>query len=197
MKTPYLMKGKLIATTGALALACVSSSAFAASYNANTYYPETNLSYNTVSPGSGGYAPSTARYNNENYTPYNSYGTVDPSVDDSIDVQRQGNVTFVTGGVGDEEKAVFSQIRRDYNLHLMNSGRDGGFTGDTNVRIFDKSGNEVVNAIAGPLFYAQLPRGSYTVEVTNQGVIQKKNVSVSSPNSKDINFIWNEFAHVN
>jgi hypothetical protein len=105
-------------------------------------------------------------------------------------VYPQSNVAYVTGGIGDEERLGMEQVRNQYNTHIMNSGRDGAFIGDTKVTIMDKSGSTVLSSDAGPLFYAKLPAGTYTVIATVQGVEQKKSVTLSNASHKNLHFVW-------
>lgn len=90
------------------------------------------------------------------YTAPLSYGY---SVAGHVMGQEYGDVTFVTGGIGDEEREAMQEMRRDYNLHIMRSEKDGAFTGETNIIIYDRNGNEILAIEAGPLFYINLPVG--------------------------------------
>jgi len=106
-------------------------------------------------------------------------------------LQHQGNINFVTGGIGDDERTFLESVRKNYNLHILNSGHDGAFVSDAKVSILDKKGEEVLTSDAGPIFYAQLPKGKYTIVENNGTVEQKKTVTV--PDRKaDVSFIWNE-----
>lgn len=105
--------------------------------------------------------------------------------------QQQGEVQFITGGIGDEETAALEGARDSYNVHIMNSRSDGAFAGDIATSIYDRKGNQVLAVDAGPLLYTSLPKGKYTVVAEYEGVQQKKPLSVtSSTKSKDIHLTW-------
>lgn len=104
--------------------------------------------------------------------------------------QHDGNVTYITGGIGDEERTALESVSRDYNLHVLSAGRNGAFTGDTKLAIYDKMGNQVMMSEVGPMFYASLPPGKYTVRAVNEGKEQDQTVKLSSNNSTNIQFMW-------
>ncbi len=108
---------------------------------------------------------------------------------DAITVQQQGNISYVTGGIGEEESAAMQQARPDYNLHVMNSYRDGSFSGDTKITIFDRAGNQVLAADAGPLLYANLPAGKYQIVANADNVEQKKSFTAGASRN-DLHFVW-------
>lgn len=105
--------------------------------------------------------------------------------------QQQGNVVYITGGIGEGERDAIDSVRNDYNLHLTGSSADGAFVGTNTVSISDKSGNEVLNAQAGPIFFAKLPAGKYTVtQRTAEGAEQSKSVTLAKSGSRTLHFIW-------
>ena len=117
----------------------------------------------------------------------------------TLDMGRAGNVAYVSGGVGDEERVALEDMERhhDYNLKLVFAIRAGNFLNGANVRISDARGGEVLNVqTTGPLFYAHLAPGSYTVQATpldpTQGTstITRK-VSIGSTASlRTLQFAW-------
>ena len=108
----------------------------------------------------------------------------------ALQVQEQGDVAYVTGGIGDEERAELSSMQRDFNLQVMNSGRDGAFTDNTRFEIYDRAGNEVLATEAGPLLYVQLPPGRYSIAAENEGKRQQKEVRVSSSATSRLHLLW-------
>lgn len=111
-------------------------------------------------------------------------------VPDGVAVQEQDGITFVSGGIGDEERQAMLDIRRDYNLHIMSSGKDGAFVGNTKLIIYDRIGDELVRIDAEPLFYAKLPIGKYTIVAESEGDIQRKTVNVTKSRTSQLHFIW-------
>ncbi|MDP9128469.1 MAG: carboxypeptidase regulatory-like domain-containing protein, partial [Pseudomonadota bacterium] len=96
----------------------------------------------------------------------------------------------ITGGIGDEQRSMLEAAQKEYNLHVLSAERDGSFVAETRVVIRDRKGNALVDTSAGPLFYAKLPSGSYSVEASNEGQSKKQNVTIDSRKASSINFNW-------
>jgi hypothetical protein len=106
--------------------------------------------------------------------------------------QTQGDVTFVSGGVGDDSQQAMLAAKPDYNLHLLFAQAvSGGFFANLPVRIVDASGAVVVNATSmGPFFYARLKPGTYTVSAAHRGVPMTKTATIPETGAIDLNFYW-------
>ena len=74
--------------------------------------------------------------------------------DQAVQPVHAGNVTYVTGGIGDEERSALNSMKSSYNLHITSASKSGEFAGNTHIIVRDRQGNPVVNASAGP----DLPR---------------------------------------
>src|SRR5437016_948255 len=99
--------------------------------------------------------------------------------DDLPEIQKQGNITYVTGGIGDEEREALHSMRHNYNLSVLSADKYGAYPGDTHIVISDKQGTELVNTDAGPLFYARMPAGRYIVEESSGGQSKKRAVTIA------------------
>lgn len=95
-------------------------------------------------------------------------------------IQRQGNVSFITGGVGFQEREMLDAVRNQFNLHLLYAERGGGsFIADVTVRIADSRGQTVLETITkGPQLLVQLPAGTYRIVSSYEGATQTRSVSV-------------------
>jgi len=105
-------------------------------------------------------------------------------------LQREGNITFVTGGIGDEERDALKAVEHEYNLHVMSAGVSGAFVGDTNLTIRTRQGEELLTTDAGPIFYALLPPGRYVVEAEHGGQIRKQAISIGRGTAEHVHFSW-------
>lgn len=92
--------------------------------------------------------------------------------------QARGEVAFVTGGVGADEREVLKQMENDFNLKLVFTQPDGHFISDVAVVVKDASGKRVLAEQSGPVFLAKLRPGTYTVESTFDGKTQIRKVTV-------------------
>lgn len=88
-----------------------------------------------------------------------------------IKVRRQGSINFVTGGIGDEERARFESIAARYPVQLIFRAGDAFLDRKgVKVRVLDARGESVVEWTAdGPLFYVNVPGGRWTFEGTLDG----------------------------
>ncbi|MDX2027219.1 MAG: hypothetical protein SFW62_01135 [Alphaproteobacteria bacterium] len=112
--------------------------------------------------------------------------------DDSTVLQpRQfGSITYITGGVGDEERSALEAMQKDYNLRVMMSSTTGHFMTDTRLVIRSRDGKELLDVVTGPLFSAKLPEGAYTVEAFNEGQGKKQNITITRRESSRLHFSW-------
>jgi hypothetical protein len=111
-----------------------------------------------------------------------------------IQPQTQGDVTFVTGGVGFEEQAELQAMRSDYNLSLLFSiQRTGDYLSDVKISITDLRGNTFLETVSeGPELFAKLPSGRYIVNVEFNGIVFHKTILVRAGQNTSLSFIWPE-----
>lgn len=97
-----------------------------------------------------------------------------------LDVMTNGLVTYVTGGIGDEELDQLRTVGNNFNLHVLFSSINGEYISNVMVRLLNDKGMEVLSVMnAGPYLYARLEPGHYTVEATDsQGVVKTAKVTV-------------------
>jgi hypothetical protein len=106
-------------------------------------------------------------------------------------VKHQGSISYVSGGVGDEEERQLKAMASQFNLGVTLSTPDGHFLGGARLRVIDSAGKEVLDAnTSGPLFYAQLPPGAYRVEAAAAGSEATRKVDVSQGKRSDVVFTF-------
>jgi hypothetical protein len=106
--------------------------------------------------------------------------------------QTQGDVTFVSGGIGTDEQNEMQAVRADYNLNLLFSVRGTGeYVSDVKVMIADSSGNTVLDSVSdGPMLFALLKPGRYSISVDRDGHVLHKKVTVGSKKRASLSFYW-------
>lgn len=128
---------------------------------------------------------------------------VSPSVPSSdagsLEIQSDGGVRYVSGGVGESERRELQALSSRFNLHLMFATQDSGeYLSAVRVNIMDAQKGRVLTAESnGPWFYAQLPPGDYSVEVTPTGQrgddqTQHKAAQLDGSNQSKMDFYWNK-----
>ena len=112
----------------------------------------------------------------------------------AIQPQTQGEVTFVSGGVGIDERNELDAIRANYNLSLLFSVQGtGDYLSDVKIRITDLKGNVFLETVSdGPKLFAKLPPGRYIVTVDLNGEKYHKTVSVRGKQNTSLSFAWSQ-----
>jgi len=103
---------------------------------------------------------------------------------------QAGSVRYITGGIGDEERAMLEAVKNDYNLHITSASNSGEFNGDTQISISNLQGQSLLNVSAGPLFYVDLPAGTYKVQAMSDGRSEERKVTVWDKKSSSLYFRW-------
>lgn len=107
--------------------------------------------------------------------------------------QNKSGITYVNGGVGEEERKELKKIRNDFNLQLTFAEKKSGtFLADIHLSIQDKSGNEIIKlSNVGPLFLTELDPGKYRIKATSGGDnTQTKIVTINKKGIRDLYFYW-------
>jgi len=109
-----------------------------------------------------------------------------------IEQQSSNGVTYVTGGVGSEERQAMRELSPQFNVQLMFADRGSGdYRSGQSVEVRDMRGNVRMQAEdTGPLLYAQLPPGRYRVTATVDGQRQQRTISVGRGGSQSAAFYW-------
>ena len=106
-------------------------------------------------------------------------------------VQMQNGVSYVSGGVGSDETNAIKAMGDRFNLHVSMTTTGGAYMDGGSVTIVDAQGHAVLSTeAAGPLFYAQLKPGSYTIKVSGNGKQMQQMVKISASGSQMLNFTW-------
>ena len=107
--------------------------------------------------------------------------------------QTQDGITYVYGGVGEEQRREIKELRKDFNLQLTFAGKNSGeFLADVHLGISDKSGKEILKlSNVGPILLIKLDPGKYHIKATSGGDnTQTKIVTINKKGLKDLYFYW-------
>jgi hypothetical protein len=100
-------------------------------------------------------------------------------------------IPYVSGGIGVEERETVEAIGKEHNLKLTFALQNGNYLGDVNVVVKDNKGSPVLEAVSdGPLFFAKLPAGSYTIEATTREKNLKHTARISARGQTQVHFVW-------
>ena len=109
----------------------------------------------------------------------------------SMQVQTHQGIRFASGGIGLSGRDELQALSPQFNLRLMFAMQgSGNYLASAQVRILNSRGAVVLDATSeGPYFLAQLPPGSYTVEVSALGQTQQQTAQIGQQQSR-LNFFW-------
>ncbi len=108
----------------------------------------------------------------------------------SLQEQKQGDITYITGGIGDSETKALRKSKTHYTLRVMNADKTGHFAGETRITISDADGALLLDTATGPIFYANLPEGHYLLKSFNGEQIKQQEVIIKHGKPVDIRFSW-------
>ena len=107
------------------------------------------------------------------------------------ETQTQGDVSFVTGGVGLDESTALRRAQSQWPLSLRFTGPDSAYVANVQVRIVDAKGATVLDtASMGPYMLVRLRPGRYTVHASYSGVDRSQAVTVRGNGSARASFAW-------
>lgn len=122
-----------------------------------------------------------------------------PIAEGSSQIESDGAIRYVSGGIGESERHELDALSKEFNLHLMFATQGSGeYLSAVQVTILDSRERSVLTAESkGPWFFAQLPPGDYSVEVTPTGLrghgdTQRRTVHLDSSNRSKMDFYWNK-----
>jgi len=108
--------------------------------------------------------------------------------------QHQGDIAYVTGGIGKQEAKAFRHAVRAYPLALefvKQAGRHDEFLAGIKVEVTDRHGKTVLSTLTeGPYLLARMPNGSYMVAATYDGRTLKRPVVIRGTTARPIVFEW-------
>ena len=90
------------------------------------------------------------------------------TISSGIDTEKSPEGTaFMSGGVGQEERARMLKMAQGCDLKLEFADRHGDYLSDVKVTVDDQHGKQILRTTtAGPWLYAELPQGKYDVKAS-------------------------------
>lgn len=125
-------------------------------------------------------------------------GSLTEIPDSELQVKTDNSISYMSGGFGMEERENLRAISKDDNLELSFALTNKNYLGGADVLIKDRNGKQIIETVSdGPLFFAKLPQGTYTVEATAMGQTLEQVAHVSSKGRTHLYFAWKESKETN
>lgn len=111
--------------------------------------------------------------------------------DEVIRVKTTNGVSYISGGVGTDERDAMRQRAGDYNLQLAFAARSGAYLAGVKVDIRNAAGRSVLNAEAdGPWLFVRLEPGSYRISAEVKGEVMSRAVKVPKQGHATATMLW-------
>jgi len=106
-------------------------------------------------------------------------------------VRESNGISYVSGGVGDEQQTALQNASKQFNLRLTLAAKSGHYMGGAEVRIDDRTGKTLLSTSAdGPLFLAKVPPGTYRVHATSEGKTFTRDVTIPQSGHRELVMTW-------
>jgi hypothetical protein len=107
-------------------------------------------------------------------------------------IEHQGDIAYVSGGVGSDESAALKRAEHQWPLALRFTGPGADYLADVHVRIVGAHDADVLKADShGPYMLVKLPPGRYTVHARYKDEDQTRQVQVGKAGGARADFHWN------
>lgn len=106
--------------------------------------------------------------------------------------RTQGDVTFISGGVGQDSIRAMHAMAHKYDLRLMFAVKGSGeYLANVRVKLESPKGKTIVDAMSeGPYFYAKVPPGKYQVVAESEGRTMTRSVDITHGRAVSQPFYW-------
>ena len=104
----------------------------------------------------------------------------------------QGNVSYISGGVGDDEREALQAMQADYNLSLLFSVQGSGeYISDVTVNIKDANGVALLETVSdGPMLFVKLRPGRYSISADRDGHVMHEKINLKGKKLTALSFAW-------
>ena len=109
--------------------------------------------------------------------------------------KTQGDTTFITGGIGNDESSAMFAAAKKWSLLIEMSEIDGSGRGvwiaGINILVLNAKQQSILETVCdGPLMLLNAPPGQYTVEASYQGKLLKRSVVLKEGDPQKLSLFW-------
>jgi hypothetical protein len=107
------------------------------------------------------------------------------------EVKTSKGISYFSGGFGIDEREAMHNMARNDTLELSFALQNRDYLAGAKVLIKDEKGHVVIETASdGPLFYAKLPQGKYTIMATAKGKTLTREAQIASKGQTRVYFAW-------
>jgi hypothetical protein len=105
----------------------------------------------------------------------------------------QNGVSYITGGVGQDEVQAFRAAAPRYNLRMTFASKTGSYLSDVDVTITSGAGRPVLTVRTdGPFLFVRLPAGRYQIGAQRRHITETRRVQVPAHGGAEVRFYWDD-----
>ncbi len=123
-----------------------------------------------------------------------SPGAISAPIQDLPAMHKEGQISYLTGGVSREEANAIKHAAKYYPLELeflLKAKPQDEHLSDIKVRIKDGHDRMVLSVAAnGPFLLARMPVGKYTVSAERNGKIEHRQIEIAAKEHRRVVFEW-------
>lgn len=107
---------------------------------------------------------------------------------------KQGEISYVMGGVGQPEANAIKRAAWHYPLELefvLKAKPKDEYLSAVKVQINDAHGKTVLDLMAdGPFLLAKMPAGQYTISADHDGKVENRKIEIAARQHRRVVFEW-------
>lgn len=85
--------------------------------------------------------------------------------EDLFEIGREGDISFLSSGVGKQEREILKEIGKEYLLKLIFSNKKDKYLSNVIVKVFDQKDKTILTTVSnGPWLFIDLTSGIYHLE---------------------------------
>ena len=109
-------------------------------------------------------------------------------------IQMQGDITYISGGIGEDEAKAMKAESKSWPLSIEFSEylvSQDLWVAQVYLRILDSSGKTQFEAtVDGPMFLGKLPPGNYQLIATYEGITQSRKIQIIDGKPLHVSINW-------
>jgi hypothetical protein len=105
----------------------------------------------------------------------------------------QNGISYITGGVGEDEVQAFRAAAANYNLRMTFASKTGSYLSDIDVTITSGAGRSVLTfRTEGPFLFVRLPAGRYQIRAQTRHITETRKIQVPARGGAELRFYWED-----
>jgi hypothetical protein len=111
----------------------------------------------------------------------------------AMSVRNEGPVSYISGGIGEDEKELMRPMAKQYNLRMAFATTAGEYLADIKVTVHDSKGKVVLDTLSeAPCLLAAVPAGTYKITAEREGKKIVKTANLAARRGAALYFYWPE-----